>query len=100
MEIGEAIQLNEAECRALQFGDSRLADYWPLSSLARLEVLVRERIIDKQSVLAEIRQEGRLAESTTTVFRLRSDLTTLYAAHEQLFSYALRHQFEMPPPEA
>jgi len=55
MDIGERIELEEPERRALRTGEATVPQQWPLGYLLTLEELMRERILDKQSLLDEFR---------------------------------------------
>ena len=98
MDIGERIELEEPERRALRTGEATVPQQWPLGYLLTLEELMRERILDKQSLLDEFRVNKEMAARSETVFRLRTDLTALHTAHQQLFEYALAHHFNIDEP--
>ena len=96
MEVGEQIELSEVERSALQFGKDLPPRYWPLNKLFELEYNVRERIIDKDGVLDEMRKQRTLGEQPARAFQLRGELAVLREAHQQIFAYAVAHNFEVP----
>lgn len=96
MEFGEQIELSDAERSALQFGANLPARCWPLNKLLELEYNVRERIIDKDDLLDEMRQRRILNEQPARAFQLRGELALLRTAHQQIFAYAIEHNFDLP----
>lgn len=100
MDIGESIQLSDAEREALESADVLVPGEWPITrdGFRELEHLMFDRIIDKRSLIDEMRQQGRLHRSPEEAFRLRRELGILYEAHDQLFMFAVEQGFDLPGP--
>jgi hypothetical protein len=96
MDIGERIELSDAERAALRFGPVLPTRFWPLEKLLEVEYNVRERIIDKDGVLTEMRQQRTLGAQPARAFQLRSELAVLREAHAQIFAYAMAHSIDLP----
>ncbi|CAN5356500.1 hypothetical protein BH09PAT4_BH09PAT4_04330 [soil metagenome] len=101
MEFGELIQLSADERKAVGYGSDEAEQAWPASesSVHELEVLILDRILDKQSVLDMMRERSALHHSSQDAFRLRNHIATLCNAHDQLIAYALEQGFDLLPPD-
>lgn len=100
VDIDRAIRFTEAEQRALQFDQELPAEVWPLEMLDFLEEFVRIRIAEKQLLLDEARTTGRLGKVSEELFRAKSEVNVLEAAHEDMLRYAFRLGMGTPPDNA
>lgn len=95
MQFGEEITLSDSERAVMQYGEEEFAATWPLQTLLVLEGFVRQRLLDKQNRLEEVKR-GIGGTLVADGFRLRRDIGQLEQMHEELLQYALSPDNQPP----